>query len=358
MSLLGKRCTMTPSQFRTRLLFKHTTMAMTYDSVPMLIEYMERCHVDFDRTASTLVSVHDWTYHYLVCDAPWNHRNCVLSCYSITMVMPYGVALMAIACMPRYRVGFDCTGSTYTMQHDSTAIACYANALQWQWHIWRWCWFSLKKCIDSVLVLTEQLVRWHLNMSLLGIWCTMLWHDHNCVLACYSTTMAMTYGFALMLIEYMPRYRVGFDCTASTLLFVHVWPWMCNCPVYGIRCNMKHHNCTLACYSNTLQWRCVRRCAGVLIEYMERYCVGFGEQEVRWYWYLFEFECVIYYLVYDALLRDCNCKLTCYWNAIHWRWWHTALRRAYMQRYYVGFEQTARTLVLVDTWIWMCHCLV
>ena len=57
-SLFGVRFTMARSRLHTRLLFKHTTMVMAHGFALMLIEYMERCHVDFEKTACTLVLVY------------------------------------------------------------------------------------------------------------------------------------------------------------------------------------------------------------------------------------------------------------------------------------------------------------
>ena len=60
-----------------------------------------------------------------------------------------------------------------------------------------------------------------------------------------------------------------------------------------------HHNCTLACYANTLQWRqlttvCRYWCwlniwRGILL--------ALTKQEVRWYWCMFQFECVIVWYI-------------------------------------------------------------
>ena len=84
-----------------------------------------------------------------------------------------------------------------------------------------------------------------------------------------------------------------------------------------------------------------------------------------WFWTNRQYvgiECVVCYLLYDALWHGHNCTLACYWNTIQWQWWHTALRwcclHVCMERRFVGFGRIVRTLVWVDIWIWMCHCLV
>ena len=83
---------------RTHLLLKYATMTMTYGYalMLMLIEYMERYRVDFERTGRTLVLVHVWIRicHCLAYDALWHHRNCTLACYSTAMTMANDSALM------------------------------------------------------------------------------------------------------------------------------------------------------------------------------------------------------------------------------------------------------------------------
>ena len=118
-SLLCIRCTLTLTHLHTRLLFKHTTTAMTHGSARIFAEYkycvyMERYPVDFGRTGSTLVLVHVWIrmYHCFVYDALCHHRNCTLACHSTTMAMPYDSAPMLIEYMELCRVGFGRTGST------------------------------------------------------------------------------------------------------------------------------------------------------------------------------------------------------------------------------------------------------
>ena len=184
-SLFGVWCTTIPSRLHTRLLFEYTTMTMTSGSALMLIEYVERNRVGFGRPGSTLVHVWIWMCHYLVYDALWNHHNCTLACYSNTQ--QWQRLIMALCwCwlnVERYRIDFGRTESTFVL-------------------VPVWIWTSHYLVYDAP------------------------WHDHNCTLACYSNTLAMTYGFALMLIKYMERYRVGFGRTVQlivcTLVLVHV----------------------------------------------------------------------------------------------------------------------------------------
>ena len=154
-----------------------------YGSTLMLIEYMERCHAGFDRTESTLILVFVWICHYLV---PSYHHNCVLACYSTTMTMTYGFALMLI-------------GRTYA------TVSCPR------------CWPNSKYVIIGACV--------NLNVRLPGIRYII---QHQSIIIVHSPAMQThyngnTHGSALMLIEYMERYRVGFGWIGSTLVLVHVW---------------------------------------------------------------------------------------------------------------------------------------
>ena len=139
---------------------------------------------------------------------------------------------------------------------------------------------------------------------LLGVPCTMTRsvtfayssaiHTHN-----GDGTWHMAHGsvLILMLIEYMNRCRVGFWRTERTLVLVHVWIWMCHY-CFGIRCTMtpSQLHARLLFNYNGID---VRLCADVDVDWihMERYRVGFGWAavvvSVRWYWQIFEFECVI-----------------------------------------------------------------
>ena len=299
---------MTRSQLHTRLLFNDNADDIWLCAdVDFDCMYMERNRVGVGRTGSTLIFAHVWNEmlcHCLVYDATWHHCNCVLREYT-TMKMIYGSALisMLLAYIERCHVGFNRTGSTLILahiriwichcivhgalwHHRNYALACYSNTLQWQWHIWHcvdidwmygtvscWLWLHRKYVgIGSCL-----------NVSLLGIWCTMkpsqlrnfllfncngdgvrlcadvdwmyatvscrLWLNRKYVVigACVnlnvqlpgirytmqheSTIIALSpviqthyNGTVLMLIEYiMGRYRVRFGRTGSTLVSVYVW---------------------------------------------------------------------------------------------------------------------------------------
>ena len=321
------------------------------------------------------------------------------------------------------------------MPHDTITIV-HSPAIQLQWHTaLRWCWLDIWNGVT--LALDGQFVRWYWCMFefecvLLGIRCT--------ITIAYSPAIQLQWRWytiydgsapMLMLVEYMERYCVGFGQTGCTLVLVHVWIWMCYYLVYDTLWN--HHNCILACYIlkyNTNRndlwlcadvdciygtvswwfwmnsayvgiWACLNLneslfgvwctmtwsqlhtrlsfkyttmtmiygCALILVEYMQRsrdatvpWWLWANRRYVGKHWCMFEFECVITDLAYDALWNNHNCALACYSNTLQWQWL-PALRCCwlymYMGRYRVGFGRTESTLgVLVHVWIRICHCLV
>ena len=70
--------------------------------------------------------------------------------------------------------------------------------------------------------------RLNLTVSLLGVRCTMTPLQFHIRLQC---TMSMACGSALIMIwvEYIERYRVGFERTGRTLVLAHVRICMCHC---------------------------------------------------------------------------------------------------------------------------------
>ena len=156
-----------------------TTIAMIYDFALISIEYAmvpwwlwtNRRYVGKHWCIFKLECV----ITYLAYDALWNHHDCAHACYSTTMAMTSGSALMLI---------------------EYGTISC------WLWTYRQY--VGIGACLN-------------LNMPLHGIRCN-IDHHHNCTLACYLTTMVMSYGSGLMLIEYMERCHVGFGLTASTLV--------------------------------------------------------------------------------------------------------------------------------------------
>ena len=157
--------------------------------------------------------------------------------------------------------------------HDDTIATAYSPAIQIPYNgddIWH---FGDVE-YGIVLALNEQHVCWYRFMcefACIITWFHARWHHRDCILTWYSNIMAITYGFALILIltpsdtiaiaylpamqipyngdgiygtalmsvEYMKRFCVGLDWTGSTLLLVHVWIWMCHCLIYDTRCDMK-----------------------------------------------------------------------------------------------------------------------
>ena len=65
-----------------------------------------------------LVHVCIWMFHCLIYNALlWHHRDCKLACYSTTTTMEHGYAVLLIMleCMERCHIGFGRTGSTLLM---------------------------------------------------------------------------------------------------------------------------------------------------------------------------------------------------------------------------------------------------
>ena len=184
----------------TRLLFKYTTMTMTSASAPMLIffEYKKRYRSGFGWTARTLVFVH--------------------------------------VCIPIYHCMVH--GALYTTMTWNMVLR----------------WFWLNKCNGVMSALDEQNVGigvcFNLTISSLGIPYTIA---IAYILVCYSTTMTMIYGSALMLNAYMERYCVGCQRTGSTLALVHDWIWICHYFVYDAACHI--YNCTHAYYSTAMEMK-------------------------------------------------------------------------------------------------------
>ena len=141
-SLLGVRCTITPSRLRICLLFTCTTMAMTYMAL---------------------------------CGCRLNIRNGVMWVLTEQQVR-------------WYRFMFGCVIAWYTMHLDTITIAFSPDMqLQWQWHTaLRWCWLHI--CHGIVAALTEQRVRCYQFMF--DFWlCHYLvydatWHHRDCTLVC------------------------------------------------------------------------------------------------------------------------------------------------------------------------------
>ena len=76
-----------------------------------------------------------------------------------------------------------------------------------------------------MLILDEQFVRRYWCM----FECIIAWYrmQHGTIAIAHSTPMQTHYNgngtrYALMLIEYMERYRVGFERTDRTLVLVHI----------------------------------------------------------------------------------------------------------------------------------------
>ena len=95
---------------------------------------------------------------------------------------------------------------------------------------------------------------------------------------------------------------------------------------------------------------------------VRRRMLALDEQKVRWY----ALEHVCFWMCHCVVWVQCI-TIT-HLPAIQLQWkWHTDLRgcrfrlntnTAYMERYCAGFERADSTLVSVCVWSWMCHCLL
>ena len=191
---------------------------MALGSALIFIKYMERCWCRLNVWNGNMLALDEqkvrcyWCMFEFECDITWYtmhhewHERNLLYSYLLFNYNGDGihtVLLILIENVERYRVGFERTGCTLIL-------------------------------IGACLYLYDA-----------------QWNHHNCKLACYSTTMVMTYGSALILIEYIERYRAGVGGTESTLILVHDWIWMRHCLVYDAL--WRHRNYTLICYSNALR---------------------------------------------------------------------------------------------------------
>ena len=196
----------------------------------------------FDKQeVGTLVSAQVWIWmcHYLVYRSSYNAlNNCKIACYSTTMAMIY----------IRIRTDVD---------------SIYGTVSCWLWT--NRLYVGIGACLN-------------LKVPLLGVRCNMTPSQLHTHLLLKYTTMAMTYGYALMLmlIEYMQRYRVGFGRTVCTLVLVHVWIRICHCLAYDALWH--NRNCTLACYSTTMALCDVDWIYATVLYWLwtNRKCVGIG----------------------------------------------------------------------------------
>ena len=253
--LFGIPCYMTPSPLLTCLLLKYTTMTMFYGSALMLIEYVERYCVAFDHTGSTLLLVHVWfwTCNCIVYDADWHHRlhtHTHLLIKYTTMAMAFDSALISLAYMERYRVGFGRPVGTLVLVH-----------------VWIWmCHYCLVWC-----AVTPSQLHTHLLCK----------YNGNDIRFCADLDFDWMHG-TISRWRWTNRGYVGIDACVNlnvSLLDIRVYDTTWN-----------HYNCTLTCYSNTLQWQYARLCDDVDWTYGTASC---------WFWAnrkyvgMFGFECII-----------------------------------------------------------------
>ena len=190
------------------------------------------------------------------------------------------------------------------------------------------------------------------------------WHHRNSMLACYSTTMAITYRstLILMLVEYMyyvymQRYRVGFGRTESTLVRIGVCLNM-NVSILDGRCTMTPSQLQTHCYSNTLQrrWRtALRWCWLNTYCIMKRYRVGFGRtactlvlvRVLVWICRDLAYNPPWQHRNFNGIVLALN-ALACFSNTL-------CIHMYIIMKYHVGFGRTVGTLLLVHVLIRICR---
>ena len=93
----------------------------------------------------------------------------------------------------------------------------------------------------------------------------------------------------LMLIKYVGRCHVGFGRTERTSVLVYGWIWLCYYVLYDARSYCC--NCTLACYSNTLQWQWLTALhwCWCCLNTWNATVLALNVKHVRWHWCMFGF---------------------------------------------------------------------
>ena len=266
---------------------------------------------------------------------------------------------------------FECVITWYRSSYDAPnncKIACYSTTMTMictnvdsiYGTVSCWLWTNRKYVgIGACL---------NLKVSLLTARCNMTPSHLQTHLLLKYTAMAMTYGYALMLIliERMEWCHAGFGQTDGTLVLVHVWIRMCHYLVNDalyITPSQLHTRLLLFKYTDND----IRLLADVDWMYgTVRIVLAFDEQNVRWYWCMFEFECVnAWYTVYSIKpvppVQHKTITIThllCKHTTLVMAYGSALMLIEYMERHRVGFGRIGSTLVLVRVWIWMCHYLV
>ena len=177
------------------------------------------------------------------------------------------------------------------------------------------------------------------------------WPNQNCTLAYYSTAIAIPHGSALILIliliKCMERFHFGFGRTECALVLVHIWIWMRHYILVWHDRNLLHTR-LLFNYNGddihmTLHW--------FWFNIWHVMVFVLDEQEVRYNWCMFEFECVIVWYtitITHTPATEIHYNDNDLWLCVDVDW--------NMERYRVGIDCTASTLLLVYMWLWICHC--
>ena len=353
-SLLGIRCTVTPSQLRARLLFKcngndicfcaHNHFDWIHGTVSRW-RWTNRMYVGIGAHVNLNVPLLD--IH--VYDKTWNHHNYTFTCYSNNLQWQYARLYAdidwtygTVSCLfwanRRYvgMFGFECliTWSTMTLSqlHARLLFNYYCNAT-----CWCWCWLDVWNGV--MLALNEQQVRWYeckFELECAITWytaCDSLWRHHNCTLAYYSIAIAMPHnsarwcwwwlnvwnGIVLVLDEQQVRCywcMFEFECAIAWYTIYHEWYdhnllhnyllFMFNYNDYGLHTAL----CRCWCWLNT--W------TGMTF--------ALNKQKVCWYWCMFKFECVFtWYTMHHETITiarspDIQLQLHCKW-LMTLRWW-------------------------------------
>ena len=288
---------------------------------------MERCCVGFAWTERTLVLMHVWIWmcHCLVYDAPWHKSAAIqthytrryapaddnvdwihgtISCWLWTNRRSVGIGACSNLNVLLLDVWCTMTQSQLhtrlLFKHTTTAMMAHDTRFYTRSC---WCWLN----IWNVVVLALDII--------IGCYSNALQRNGN------GTWHTFLHALMLMPVEYMEWCRIGFGWTASTLVLVHVWIWMCHCLVYDAPWH--DHNHIIGCYSNTPQRRWYMKHDAthplmmMLIEYMEWCRVGFGWAESTLV-LLHVWIRMCCYLVYHTPWHNYNCIIDCYLKTLQW----------------------------------------
>ena len=306
-----------------------------------------------ERTASTLVLVHVWTwmYHYLVYNAPWLHHNCTIT---TTWVWPcadtHSPTIQTHKNGDGTRLWLILTEYILCLNVVLYDVVCWLwtsrkyVGMHWSMFVFEcviaWCGYNVSQlhtcllfnyngndtliCVDVdsdwiqilhiwngiVLVLNEQIVRWYRCVF-----------EVECVIVCLRCFMTPSHLHTWLLFNYNDN--VTLFCTDADVDWIYETIYICFLPALDkqlVRCycwiRMYHYFCPRCTMTPSQLHTCL----------------------------VFNYNDNVTYMTHrSALMLILMEYIYC----------------VYMERYRVGFDQTGRKLVLlVYVWIWLFHYLV